>query len=173
MWYLTITASEFWRVKRKATAYFKIQIVTEIRFKLQPLTQKSSSKSAEVITTYDKFECRDTNQHVEDEWCHKTLVDYVCQRLSPHVRPVQHTSSVTHVSTSYVSWSPWLGKLSILVYRLLFTVGLTTATLCCWSGQSLPTETLVCAENGCSYGVWSGPKWTHHTSSWRSTLATC
>jgi len=41
--------------------------------------------------------------------------------------------SAAHVSTSYVSWSqsrdPWLERLSILLYRLLFTVGLTTATL--------------------------------------------
>ena len=43
------------------------------------------------------------------------------------------TVSAAYVSSSYVSWSqsraPWLERLSILLYRLLFTVGWTTATL--------------------------------------------
>jgi len=42
----------------------------------------------------------------------------------------------------------WLERLSILLYRLLFTVGLTTVTLRWLSGQSLPSETSVCAEHG-------------------------
>jgi len=41
--------------------------------------------------------------------------------------------SSAHVSTTYVSWSqsraPWLERLYILLYRLLITVGSTTATL--------------------------------------------
>jgi len=40
-----------------------------------------------------------------------------------------------------------------------------------WSGQSIPSETSVCAEHACSYGVWSVPTWSHHPSSWRSTSA--
>jgi len=57
-----------------------------------------------------------------------------------------------------VKSSLYIDRLSILLYRLLFTVCMILQLCAGWSGQSLSSETSVCAEHGCSYGVWSAPK---------------
>jgi len=73
--------------------------------------------------------------------------------------------SVAPVSTSYISWSksraPWLERLSILLYRLLFPVGLTTVILCWLGWPKLTFRNFTLCRTWLL--VWiSGVRWSEH-----------
>ena len=92
-----------------------------------------------------EIECREDSANLDRNWAtsspanrHSTPVDTLSCWVWHYGHEPRRGSwlSAVHVyvSTSFVSWSqsraPWLDRLSILLCRLLFIVGLTSATLC-------------------------------------------